>query len=332
MATALAVPVFVASLGLTLLAARQLARRLDKLGVRFGFPEALIGMLTAVAADGPEIASALVALAKGDQGVSVGVLVGSGAFNLVAMLGLSALLAGAVMIGRAVLALEAAVALLIAMIAAAVLLRWLAVPVAVGLSGCAVAGYLAAVIGGYELMERAPLPAAVTDRLGRALASRPGHRSVAGESAENPAHHLLGAIVTDLALIIGGSFGMVQAAVALGDRWGVSQAALGVLILAPLTSIPNAFTGVRLGLAGRGAALAGEAFNSNTINLTGGVIVPAMFTPVVALTATAKLQLAWLIGMTVVSVGLLAARGGLRRAGGGILIALYAGFVATQLV
>ena len=52
---------------------------------------------------------------------------------------------------------------------------------------------------------------------------------------------------------------------------------LGFLILAPLTSIPNALTAVRLGLAGRGAALVGETFNSNTINLGFGVIVPSLF-------------------------------------------------------
>jgi Ca2+/Na+ antiporter len=104
-----------------------------------------------------------------------------------------------------------------------------------------------------------------------------------------------------------------------------------VLVLAPLTSIPNAVTGIRLGLARRGAALVGEAFNSNTINLGAGVIIPSIFTTAVALTATAKLQLGLLLAMTFVCVGLLAVPGGLRRMGAVLLIVIYAGFVVSQL-
>ena len=61
----LAAPLFLVSLAVTLAAARLFARRLDRLGVRFGFPEALIGLLTALAADGPEISLGAV---RADQG------------------------------------------------------------------------------------------------------------------------------------------------------------------------------------------------------------------------------------------------------------------------
>ena len=90
MAPIVAVPLFVASLAVTLLAARFFAQRLDLIGTRFGLPEAMIGLLTAVAADGPEISSAMIALIKGAHATSVGVLVGSNAFNLAAMIGVGA--------------------------------------------------------------------------------------------------------------------------------------------------------------------------------------------------------------------------------------------------
>src|SRR4029077_14722935 len=96
-----AAPLFVLSLAVTLLAARLFARRLDHLGVRFGFPEALIGLLTALAADAADISSALSALIRGAHDWSVGVLVGSSSFNLAAMIGVSGLLAGCVAISRA---------------------------------------------------------------------------------------------------------------------------------------------------------------------------------------------------------------------------------------
>jgi Ca2+/Na+ antiporter len=124
---------------------------------------------------------------------------------------------------------------------------------------------------------------------------------------------------------------MVEAALTLGDRWHISSAVLGVLVLAPLTSIPNAFTGVRLGLAGRSAALVGETFNSNTINLGVGVILPSLFITLSALSSTAKLQLAWLAVMTAFSLVVLARRRGMSRPAAAVLIAMYAGFAAVQL-
>jgi cation:H+ antiporter len=192
--------------------------------------------------------------------------------------------------------------------------------------------YLVLVVGCSELLLRARsrLSASESRLLGMALAQRPRRRAT-GESGDRPTHHLLGLVLVDLTMIIAGSAGMVQSALALGDRWHVSRAVLGVLILAPLTSIPNAITGVRLGRAGRAAALIGEAFNSNTINLAGGVIIPALLVPLAALDATATLQLAWLVVMTGICLALLADPRGLRRGGALALIAMYAGFVATQV-
>src|ERR1700748_1339699 len=109
MSPAVGAPLFLVSLLVTLAAARLFALRLDRLGVRFGFPEAMIGLLTALAADGPEISSALFALARGAHTASVGVLVGSNAFNLAAMIGISGLLAGSVLLPREALWLEGAI-------------------------------------------------------------------------------------------------------------------------------------------------------------------------------------------------------------------------------
>jgi cation:H+ antiporter len=134
----------------------------------------------------------------------------------------------------------------------------------------------------------------------------------------------------DVLLIVLGSVGMVQLALSLGDRWGVRPALVGVLVLGPLTSLPNALTGVRLGLAKRGAALVTEVLNSNTINLVAGVAIPALFITVSVHSTTEKLDLALLAGSTIATLALLARRSGVRRFGGAILVALYALFVALQ--
>jgi cation:H+ antiporter len=321
----LAIPLFLASLAITLVAARLFARRLDRLGVRLRFPEALIGLLTALAADGPEISAALFALIKGANNVGVGVIVGSNTFNIAAMLGVSGLLAGSVCVSRQALWLEGASAAAITLIAAAVLLGWVAPVPGVVLAGGAIAPYLLIV-----LRSREPSAGVAAQRAGREP-TRVEQAAATRAGSDDPTHHLLGLIVLDVTLIVLASAGMVQAALTLGDHWHISRAALGILVLAPLTSIPNAITGVRLGLAARSTALVGELFNSNSINLGAGVIVPSLFVTLGTLTATAKVQLAWLVGMTAATLLLLARRRGMGRRGAWLLVALYGGFVAVQL-
>jgi cation:H+ antiporter len=323
----LAIPLFLASLAVTLVSARLFARRLDRLGVRLRFPEALIGLLTALAADGPEISAALFALIKGANNVGVGVIVGSNTFNIAAMLGVSGLLAGSVCVSRAALWLEGGSGAAITLIAAAVLLGWVAPVPGVVLAGCVIAPYLFIVLRARDAGAGAAAHRASREPAEPAAASARAART----RSDDPTHHLLGLILLDVTLIVLASAGMVQAALALGDHWHISRAALGILVLAPLTSIPNAITGVRLGLAARSTALVGELFNSNTINLGGGVIVPSLFVTLGTLTATAKVQLAWLVGMTAATLLLLARRRGMGSGGAWLLIALYGGFVAVQL-
>jgi Ca2+/Na+ antiporter len=200
------------------------------------------------------------------------------------------------------------------------LLGWISAGVAAALAVVVIVPYLVIVIG-----DRGP---------GRPRGAQ-GSGPSAGDRSPRPDHPvrgLLALIVVDVGLIIAGSAGMVQAGLALGDNLHVSRAILGVLVLAPLTSIPNAVTGVRLGLAGRGSALVGETFNSNTINLEAGVIIPSLFVTLAAATALGKLQLAWLLAATMFTLIALGRRGGMRRAGAMTLIALYGAFVAGTLV
>ena len=145
-------------------------------------------------------------------------------------------------------------------------------------------------------------------------------------------HRQVMLMALDLVLIVAGSIGMVQAALALGDRWGIRQALVGVLVLGPLTSLPNALTGVRLGLARRGAALVTEALNSNSINLVAGVAVPSLFVTLAARSRIDRLDLVLLAATTAAVLGLLAMRGGVRRLGGAIVILLYAVFVLVEFV
>ncbi len=330
MGVAIAVPLFVVALVVTLVAAATFARRLDRLGAKYGLPEVSIGLLTAIAADGPEVSSALVALIKGAHDASVGVIVGSNTFNLAAMVGVSVLVAGCVKVPRKTLLLEGTVALAVTAIVIALLLGWVPVAAAVIVLAGVIAPYLVLVLGGNRLACRLGLR-----RLARLVLepddydAEPHH----GRHAipQFATHQQLALMAVDLVLIVGGSVGMVQAALTLGDRWGLASGVVGALILGPLTSLPNALTGIRLGLARRGAALVTESLNSNTINLVAGVALPSLFVVLTVTSAKNQLDLALLAAAMVATIGLLAIPGGMRRSGALIIAALYAAFIVTTL-
>jgi len=198
MSSALAIPVFVVCLTVTLQAARLFARRLDRLGIRFGFPEALIGLLTALAADGPEISSALFALIEGSHEVGVGVLVGANAFNLAAMIGGSALLAGCVRLPRRTLLLEGSVGMAMTLLGVALLLDWISAGLALGLAALTAIPYLTLLIGGSGLGS-----GPILGRLSGVLADRADTAcDPPAEPGERPTHHLLAMIVVDVTLIV----------------------------------------------------------------------------------------------------------------------------------
>src|SRR5881227_2340490 len=116
MSTLVALLLLVASFLFTVAASVVLARDLDRIGQRLGFSEAVLGMVTALGADAPEIAAAVAAVVAGHEDTGVGVVVGSNVFNLAGLLGLSALIAGPVRIHAHGLALTGGVAVAVAVI------------------------------------------------------------------------------------------------------------------------------------------------------------------------------------------------------------------------
>jgi cation:H+ antiporter len=157
---------------------------------------------------------------------------------------------------------------------------------------------------------------------------RPDHVLAHGERVLVPALMLLPA----LAIIVLGSIGMVDAALRLAGRWSVPDVIVGILVLAILTSLPNAFTAARLALQGRGSALVSETLNSNTINLVFGVAIPALFIAIGSTSALTRFSLGWLLLMTLVVLALLARRRGVGRSAGLAILLLYAVFVVVQIV
>jgi cation:H+ antiporter len=320
MAAFLDVLLFLGSLALTLAAAAFFARRLDRVGLHLGLPETMLGLLTALAADAPEVSSAVAALVKGEHGVGVGVVIGSNIFNLAAMIGLGAMLFGGIRIQREALAVEGAVGLAATVIVGALLITSLGPGIALALLAAVLVPYLTLLSLGPTRAPR-PLLRFFGER------HRPDHRLAHGETILVPALTLVPAV----AIVVLGSIGMVDAATSLGNRWNVPDVIIGTIVLAVLTSLPNAFTAARLALQRRGAAVVSETFNSNTVNLVFGIAVPALFVSFGSLSGVSRFGIGWMLLMTVVVIALLARRGGFGRLAGLAILALYTVFVAVQI-
>jgi cation:H+ antiporter len=288
----------------------------------------LHGILTALGADAPEISTAVAALVSSHAKIGVGIVVGSNVFNLAALLGLSALVAGHVRIHRHGLVLNGGVALAVTGLATALVLGAIGAVVATILLVAVLAPYMFFLSIRPARIARIVPVAPVRHFLVAAV--REEVRDLrTGEIAPQASRRDLLVLVGALAAIVLGSVGMVHAAIDLGRRWGVSDLIVGTLVLAALTSLPNLMTAVRLALHGRGAAVVSESFNSNSLNVLAGIALPGLALTLGSASGLVAFSVWWLVGMTAVAIVLTYTGRGLRRTEGAVIVALYIAFAAV---
>ena len=316
---------FTGSLILMVVASFVLTTALERVGTRLHFSESLLGIVTALGADSPEISSAITAVVGGHHDLGIGVVLGSNVFNLAALLGVSALVAGRVKAGRAGLLLDGGVALLVTLVAAALLGSLFPAWVGLLLIGLLMVPYVWVSALSVESVQGLKLPGPVRGFLARAH-EETHDDSKTGETAPKATAFEILTLVPTLFAIVAASQGLVSSTVALAARFALPHAVAGTLGVAALTGIPNAIAAVGLARRGRGAAVVTETFNSNTLNVVAGIGLPAAIIGLGTVSAGAFHALWWLLGMTVLAVVLTAWRGGLGRIGGSVLILLYAIF------
>lgn len=321
---------FVASAAVSLLASWVLITRLERVGARLGLSESLLGMLAALAADTPEITTAITALAGHHARIGAGVVIGSNVFNLAALLGLAGIVAGRIALHRRVIVMEGLVALWIALGCFAVVVH--ALPAAAGL-GCTLVvlvPYLVVLGLGAERRERLPLPARSIRWLRTAIVEEEAELIVAIHPPRGHLHDALEALAA-VCVVIGASFAMERAAATLGTRHAVPQIVVGGLILAGVTSLPNAVAGIYLAARDRGAAALSTALNSNALNVAIGLLLPGTIVGLGAASGQATLTAAWYLGLTAFALAGAYYWRGLGRAFGALIVLGYLAFVVAVL-
>ena len=314
--------IFSIAVAVSLLASWLLVSRLERIGARLGLSEALLGVVAALAADAPEITSAVAALSSHQQRIGAGVVLGSNVFNLAALLGLGAVVAGRIGLHRRVVVLSGSVAMWVAVICVLVVAGALPAVGGLILAAAALALYLL-ILGkggrGLRLPSRwrAWLHSAVAEEeleLEEAIRPRRGRWPDAAAAA------------AALAVVVFASIVMERSAADLGRSAGVPEIITGGLVLAAVTSLPNAVAAVYLAGRGRGAATLSTALNSNTLNVVAGLLLPGAVLGLGASSGQTMLVTLWYAGLTLAVLALAWRFSGLGRRSGATVLAAYAAF------
>ena len=134
-----------------------------------------------------------------------------------------------------------------------------------------------------------------------------------------------------LVAVIVASVVMEQSATDFGPGLGLVPIVIGGLILAAVTSLPNAVAAIYLASRGRGTAVRSTAFNSNAINVIVGLLIPALILGLGGRSDEATFVALFYVGLTALAIALALQDKGLDRRSGSIVIAGYVVFAAVLI-
>ncbi len=239
--------------------AELLVRGASRLALSFGISPLVVGLtVVAFGTSAPEMAVSVQSAWSGQVDIALGNVVGSNIFNVLVILGLSALITPLV-VHQQVIRQEVPV-----MIGVSLLLWALALDGGIGRGeGLLLAGLVVA----YTILlirqsrrETAAVQAEVEAEYAESFdRPRPGWRDHWG------AQVLL--ILVGLALLLLGSRWLVEAAVEFARHLGVSELVIGLTIVAAGTSLPEVATSVMAAIRGERDIAVGNVVGSNIFNI-----------------------------------------------------------------
>ena len=283
-----------------------LIRGASELAARAGVSPLAVGLtVVAFGTSAPELVVSLDAALAEASAIAVGNVVGSNIANVGLILGLSALIRPLATKAK-ILKVDTPLMVVVGLVLVATMLDRSVSRLEGGLLLVALAAYV-----GFTFWEaRRELPDVKEE-----LASQARPPSVSIPSS------VLRVVVGLSVLVLGGHL-LVGAAVDIATELGVSQAVVGLTIVAVGTSLPELSTSVVATLKGQGEIGIGNAVGSNIFNVLGILGVTAVVHPPSADAITA-VDLWTMVGFSAVLVLFLRTRMTLDRVEGGLLLAAY---------
>ncbi|MBK8046390.1 MAG: calcium/sodium antiporter [Anaerolineales bacterium] len=265
--TVITIGLLIAGLVLLVVGAEALVRGASRLAAALGIAPLVIGLtIVAFGTSSPELAVSISSTVGGSPDIAVGNVVGSNIFNILFILGLSALITP--------------------LIVAQQLVR-LDVPIMIGVS---VLVLLAGLNGAIERWEGALLFTGILAYTGFLIwQSRRETKAIkdeyaqeyAAKDARSPRTLVINSLlaVAGLALLVLGSRWFVDGATQIARAFGVSELIIGLTLVAAGTSLPEVATSVIAALRGERDIAVGNVVGSNLFNLLAVLGLTAVVAP-----------------------------------------------------
>jgi cation:H+ antiporter len=258
---------FIAGIVLLISGAELLVRGASRLAVAVGITPLVVGLtVVAFGTGSPELAVGVQASMAGQADITIGNVVGSNIFNVLLVLGLSAIVAPLV-VSQQLVRLDVPI-----MIVVSVALLLMSLDGVIDRGDGAVL-VLASVLYTWMLVRISRREAAaVHAEYEKAYGTAP-HR----ERGRWPAQVAL--VLVGLALLVVGARWLVNGAVDIAQALGVSELIIGLTIIAAGTSLPEVATSVVAGLRGERDIAVGNVVGSNLFNILVVVGITALVAP-----------------------------------------------------
>jgi Ca2+/Na+ antiporter len=130
-----------------------------------------------------------------------------------------------------------------------------------------------------------------------------------------------------LVIVVASSVVMEHTASRLGVHFHVASVVVGGVVLAAVTSLPNAVAAVHLASKRRGSAALSTALNSNNLNVLAGLLIPGAVVALARPSAAGDVAAICFVTLTAVTLTLAYRQFGIRRPAGWFIVAGYAMFV-----
>ena len=255
---------FVAGIALLILGAEFLVRGAARLALAVGISPLVVGLtVVAFGTSSPEMAVSVQAALSGRDDLAVGNVVGSNIFNVLFILGASALIVP-LMVARQLVQQEVPI-----MVGTSLLLAWLCYDGRVSfLDGLLLVGLLASYTVFLVLQSR------------RALAAGGAGVEAPGDSKWDRHWSVQVLLVAGgLALLVLGARWLVDASISFAKHLGVSELVIGLTIVAAGTSLPEVATSIVAALRGQRDIAVGNVVGSNIFNILGVLGISAAAAP-----------------------------------------------------
>ncbi|WP_209426985.1 calcium/sodium antiporter [Pararhodobacter sp. SW119] len=270
---------------------------------RLAMPPLLIGLtVVGFGTSTPELLVSVDAALRGVPDIAIGNVVGSNIGNILLIVGIAALV-WPIRVAGATLRRDSAV--MIAAALALVPLFWL------GTLGRPAGGVLLAALAGYLAWAY--------------LQGRGGAGD--GGVAPRPLWQSLVWVAVGLAALMLGARWLVDASVALARGFGVSEAFIGLTIVAIGTSLPELATSLIAAFRRQSEIAIGNIIGSNIFNVLGILGATALVAPIPVASRFLGFDLPVMIAASVLLAGLLLLRPAIGRASGLALLAAYGVYV-----